>query len=42
MKTKRRKIYIPPQAKMKGDTKSYVVAGAHKGCSSGASRTKKG
>ena len=36
------KNYIPPRAKMKGDTKSLVVAAVHKGCSSSSARTKKG
>lgn len=37
-----KKIYIPPKAEMKGDTKSLIIAAIHKGCPSSSSRTKKG
>ena len=37
-----KKVYTPPKAKMKGDTKRLVVAAIHKGCPSSAARVKKG
>lgn len=37
-----KKPYAPPRAKMKGDTKTLVVAAIHKGCPSSSSRAKKG
>jgi hypothetical protein len=38
----KKKKYIPPRSKMKGDTKSLVVAAVHKGCPSSTARIKKG
>jgi hypothetical protein len=36
-----KKKYVPPRTKMKGDTKSLVVAAIHKGCSSSSARANK-
>lgn len=34
--------YVKPGVKMKGNTKTLVVAAIHKGCPTSSARTKKG
>jgi hypothetical protein len=39
---KKKKQYISPKIKAKGNTKHLIVGAAHKGCPSSSARVKKG
>lgn len=37
-----KKEYVPPKAKMKGNTRHLIVGAIHKSCPSSSARVKKG